>query len=143
MASYPELTTMLLALFLSALFLLLGSLHVYWAFGGKMGLASAIPEISGEAAFRPGPGMTLAVALVLFGFGVLALLLWQVAEAPLWLRLGGWLAAGVFALRAIGDFRYVGFFKKVRHTDFGYMDSRLYSPLCLLIACLFAGLLIL
>jgi Protein of unknown function (DUF3995) len=40
----------------------------------------------------------------------------------------------LFFLRAIGDFRYVGFFKKVKQTVFARLDSKYYSPLCLFIA---------
>jgi len=40
----------------------------------------------------------------------------------------------IFLLRAIGDFNYVGFFKKIKDTNFGKMDSKYYSPLCLVIA---------
>ncbi|WP_222439555.1 DUF3995 domain-containing protein [Spirosoma utsteinense] len=32
--------------------------------------------------------------------------------------------------------RYVGFFKKIKHTPFGKNDTRYYSPLCLLIGVL-------
>ena len=34
------------------------------------------------------------------------------------------------ALRAIGDFRYVGFFNRVRDTGFARLDTLAYSPLC-------------
>ena len=37
-------------------------------------------------------------------------------------------------MRAIGDFRYVGFFKRVRGSRFARMDTTLYSPLCLALA---------
>ncbi|WP_374702253.1 DUF3995 domain-containing protein [Psychroflexus sp. MES1-P1E] len=39
----------------------------------------------------------------------------------------------VFLLRAIGEFKYVGFFKSVKQTDFGKLDTKLFSPLCLII----------
>ncbi|RZK64111.1 MAG: DUF3995 domain-containing protein, partial [Pedobacter sp.] len=49
---------------------------------------------------------------------------------PIWLdRYGLWLIAGIFLLRSIGDFNYVGFFKKVKHTPFGKNDTMYYSPL--------------
>lgn len=32
--------------------------------------------------------------------------------------------------RAVGDFRLVGFFKKVKGSEFALMDTLLYSPLC-------------
>lgn len=53
-------------------------------------------------------------------------------ELPGWvLGTAGWLIAIIFLLRAMGDFNYVGFFKKVRETDFAINDSKYYSPLCL------------
>jgi hypothetical protein len=43
------------------------------------------------------------------------------------------LALGLLA-RAIGEFRYVGFFKRVRGSRFARLDTLLYSPLRLLLA---------
>ncbi len=37
----------------------------------------------------------------------------------------------VLLLRAVGDFRYVGFFKSVGGTRFATMDTWCYSPVCL------------
>ncbi|WP_205190355.1 DUF3995 domain-containing protein, partial [Burkholderia sp. LMG 13014] len=36
----------------------------------------------------------------------------------------------IFAVRAVGDFRYVGFFKRIRGSRFARMDTLYYSPLC-------------
>jgi hypothetical protein len=36
-------------------------------------------------------------------------------------------------LRAVGEFRYVGLFKRVRGTKFAVLDTFVYSPLCLLL----------
>jgi hypothetical protein len=47
---------------------------------------------------------------------------------------GTWTLAALFLLRGIGDFRLVGFFKRVRGTRFARRDTRLYSPLCLALA---------
>ncbi len=60
-------------------------------------------------------------------------------EAPLpdpLLRTGSGAVALVFAARAIGDFRYVGFSKRVRGSPFARRDTYVYSPLCLLLAAL-------
>ena len=46
------------------------------------------------------------------------------------------IVTGLFFLRAIGEFRYVGFFKRVRDTAFAKADTRFYSPLCVFIAVL-------
>jgi len=40
----------------------------------------------------------------------------------------------IFLVRAVGDFKYVGFFKRIRETPFAKMDSKFYSPLCLFIS---------
>ena len=42
----------------------------------------------------------------------------------------GFAACVLGAGGAVGDFTYVGWFKRVRHTSFGKMDTRLYTPLC-------------
>src|SRR5690606_30597553 len=52
---------------------------------------------------------------------------------PSWiLTYGGWIISGIFILRAIGDFKYVGFLKKIKETKFGKLDTKYYSPLCLI-----------
>ena len=51
--------------------------------------------------------------------------------ALVWLCYG--LALGLLA-RAIGEFNYVGFFKRVRGSRFARLDTLVYSPLCLLLA---------
>lgn len=56
-------------------------------------------------------------------------------EIPSWVSVYALLAvATIFSLRALGDFRYVGFFKKIRETQFGRMDTLIYAPLSFIIA---------
>lgn len=119
------------------IFAALSLLHVYWGFGGRLGFLSAVPEIEGRPLFVPTPAQSFAVAVAL------ALAASIVAAAAGWislpvsdrlLQIGSYGVALVFALRAIGEFRHVGFFKRVRGTRFARMDSWLYSPLCALIA---------
>ena len=43
------------------------------------------------------------------------------------------LALGLLA-RAIGEFKYVGFFKRVRGSRFATLDTFVFSPLCLLLS---------
>jgi hypothetical protein len=45
-------------------------------------------------------------------------------------RAGIWLLATAFVLRTIGDFRYVGLFKRERLTLFAELDGRIYTSLC-------------
>jgi Protein of unknown function (DUF3995) len=115
---------------------LLGGLHVYWAAGGRLGIDVVIPERDGQPLLSPSRGMTLLVAaLLLAGSGCLLARVGVVGR-ELSLGLTEWgtrLMAGAFALRAIGDFRYVGFFKRVGGSRFALWDTRLFSPLCVLL----------
>ena len=133
--------THLAAWSLATILATLSGLHVYWALGGKAGLEGTLPRVEGseEALFRPGPLATLIVAIIL-AFGVV-LTLWRAglveSPVPAWIpRTGVWFMAVAFALRAIGDFKYVGFFKKPNESTFARRDSRIYSPLCVVIAVL-------
>ncbi len=55
--------------------------------------------------------------------------------APPWTYASGaWGLGGVLLLRAIGEFRYVGLFKRVRGTRFATLDTWLYTPLCAMLA---------
>jgi hypothetical protein len=88
--------------------------------------------VAGRPAFRPGRLASLAVAAALFAASFLVLARGPLAGA-LPPELGAIGAAGVgvvFLLRAIGDFRLIGVFKRVRGTPFARWDSRLFSPLC-------------
>lgn len=119
----------------------IGALHAYWAAGGTVGSKEAIPMKDGLPLFRPTPLGTAFVALVLFAAAALiaAGIGWIPAhglERPV--RVGDFLIATVFLLRAVGDLRYVGFFKRVRGTRFARLDTFAYSPLCLLLAGLIA-----
>jgi len=49
------------------------------------------------------------------------------------LSICGWAIPAIFLLRALGDFRYVGFFKKVKTTPFAKADTKFFSPLCLML----------
>ncbi|MBX3325917.1 MAG: DUF3995 domain-containing protein [Nitrospira sp.] len=42
--------------------------------------------------------------------------------------------AVILLLRAIGDFRLVGFWKRIRKTRFARLDTAVSSPLCLVLA---------
>ncbi len=127
----------ILAWALTVLFWALAALHVYWALGGGAGSAPVIPTQGGKPVFEPGAGSTLLVALLLLVAG--ALCLWRAGllapELPAWIPEAGTVSLAVlFGLRAIGEFRLVGFFKRVRDTPFAWWDTRIFSPLCLLIS---------
>ena len=131
---------MIPALINFALLLIISLIHVYWAAGGRWGLAESVPERNGSKAFQPGRFITFVVSLI---FGCMAFFyLYKIgwltplnAIVPDWLsRYGLWILAGIFLLRAIGDFKYVGFAKRVRSSRFAQLDTTYYSPLCLLLS---------
>lgn len=127
------------------IFLTISLIHVNWALAKSPVGNSAIPTDDGTPLFKPSMGMTflVALALLLSAFLVVGTLGFGRLGLPLWLfKLGTWGVATVLLLRAIGEFRYVGFFKRVRDTPFARNDTRYYSPLCLYLAlsCAVVGL---
>jgi len=97
----------------------------------------AVPSVDGRPLFVPSRSATVAVGVVLCLFaGLVAATAGIVpvglpAVALSWLSYA--LALGLLA-RAIGEFRYVGFFKRVRGSKFARLDTYVYSPLCMLLA---------
>lgn len=122
---------------LALVFLVLGGFHFLWVAGVKYGLASAIPVKPGDKpTLKPGKFATLLVGLALTsiaGFYVLQSGVIEVTGWELPIKIASWAIPILFTLRAIGEFKYVGFFKRVKGTQFSKMDTRLFSPLCLTI----------
>jgi hypothetical protein len=116
--------------------LVLGSLsllHVYWALGGRMGMAAVIPTDAGRRVLTPSAFTTFVVAAALAVASALTLAATGALSriAPGWfVRTGLCILAGVFLLRAVGDFRLIGFSKRVRDTPFARMDTLVFAPLC-------------
>ncbi|MEQ8352324.1 MAG: DUF3995 domain-containing protein [Leptospiraceae bacterium] len=120
---------------LGTIFSVLSVLHVYWALGGTAGFRKSIPvRENGEPLFNPGKGITLLVA---GGLATMATYFlagqWMHTFQGYW-SIPGWIIAGLFLIRAIGDFKYIGFLKRIGGSDFARMDTVLYSPLCLFIS---------
>lgn len=130
--------TTILSLLLSIILIVLGLIHFNWVLGGKWGFEAALPtNEAGESVLNPRKTDSLIVGLGLSAFGTFYLLqsVFTVIEMPYWLtNYGGWGIPSIFLLRAIGDFKYVGFFKKIKSTPFAKMDIKLFSPLCLFMA---------
>lgn len=122
---------------LASILLFLAGLHLYWAAGGSWGKRFAIPEVNGHPVFTPSPLVTVAVVLALCGAASVAVVRGYFLFSSLPGSPVHWAAIAIgfiFFLRAVGDFRLVGYFKRVRGTPFATWDTRLFSPLCLLIA---------
>lgn len=124
----------------TVIFLLLSMLHFYWAFGGVLWYNDVLPT-SSNGLHRMNPSTT---AGLIIAFGLLLLALITVGNQGLfdryikrkYFRYGTLIIAIIFFLRAIGDFRFIGFFKTVKSTRFGINDTQIFSPLCLFITLL-------
>ena len=124
-------------LLLSTVFFFLAAIHIYWALGGKWGHSQAIPtDKDGHFIFAPGVAATVIVALGLSLFGLFYLNNSKLLSIN-WPKqinaIGAWAIPCIFVLRALGDFKYVGAFKRVKGTEFAEMDSKFFSPLCFII----------
>ena len=118
--------------------------HANWAVGGRLGLSVSLPQHPDGTPvmahrlswWRP------AAAAVALGLACLALLLLAQAghlglPLPGQLAQIGLLCVGLaFVGRALIPNRYVGFFKALRSTRWAKYDTRLYSPLFLILGLL-------
>jgi len=111
-------------------------LHLAWAAGFAWGKGAVIPIVDGRPTLRPSRGATVVVAVLLLAAADLYIGAAH-DRTPAWVFHGGSaLVATILLARAVGDFRTVGFAKRVRDTAFARLDTRVFSPLCLgLAAC--------
>jgi len=135
-------TTIALLLLVSIL-VAISALHIYWAFGGKWASKDVYPALEGDKPFFQSDTIPMIPTLIVAALLAIAagLFLWHTGVIapvlPQWIRVAGvWTVTIVFFVRAIGEFKYVGFFKTVRDTGFGRKDTMIFSPLCLLLATL-------
>ncbi|MFA9559961.1 DUF3995 domain-containing protein [Evansella sp. AB-rgal1] len=118
-----------------AMLTLISFIHFYWIFGGRWGINAAVPEkVGGRYLFAPRIIETLIVALGLLFVGYMLLVQFNAIpffQPNVWTKTICILFTIVFFLRAIGDFKYLGFFKRIKHTTFAKYDTKYYCPLCL------------
>jgi hypothetical protein len=128
-----------LGFIVAAVFIALALWHFYMASRLGPGSSGAVPSSDGKPLFVPSKPATIAVGLVLCLLaGLVAATAGAIPSAlsPSALKWLSFALAFGLAVRAVGDFRYVGFFKRVRDTRFALLDTFFYSPLCLgLSAC--------
>ncbi|HEO99278.1 MAG TPA: DUF3995 domain-containing protein [Epsilonproteobacteria bacterium] len=122
--------------------ILIGLFHIYWAFGGKIGLDKALPTKDGKLLLNPSKTLTFLVGIVLMSFAYVAYALQFYdftvnGNRNLYLYSGIFLST-IFILRAIGEFNAVGFFKKIKDTEFAIYGTKYFSPLCLILGVIFA-----
>jgi hypothetical protein len=119
------------------IFIILSGIHWNWMFGGNWGYNNAIPtDIKEKKLFNPKKIETLFVAIGLLVFATYYFLISNLISInfPNWVSIYiGWVISIIFIIRSVGEFKYIGFFKKIKTTNFGRLDSKLFSPLCLAI----------
>jgi len=124
----------ILSILLFLIFLAMGAIHFYWFFGGFWGLSKVIPTRSNVKSNMKIPKeatLMVGIILILLGFIFLIKLNFFTTPLPLWfLKYSYWFIATIFIMRAIGEFKYVGFFKIIKDTEFARADSKLFTPLC-------------
>ena len=118
--------------------------HAHWALGGRTGLSVSLPQ-------RADGSIVMARRLPLWRPAAAGVALCLIALAAILLAAAGHLAlplpsavlraallltGAAFVLRAIVPNPYVGFFKSIRTTRWAKYDTRLYSPLFLLLGLL-------
>jgi hypothetical protein len=122
----------------SLIFIFLAVLHIYWAIGGKALAEEVTPtRLDGTFLFRPGPISSIIVAIILFGFSLIIFGNSGVFDHLMnrfFFHFGTLSIGAIFLVRAIGDFKYIGFFKRIKGTAFAKKDTNLYSPLCLFVS---------
>jgi hypothetical protein len=128
----------------AAVLALLAIVHCFWAVGGRTGMVAAVPSGDRGPLFKPGRIATLFVAAALMGlaglFALSAGMFGRADWAQRWPAAALAVTALVFLARAVGEFNYVGLFKRRRPGSFARLDTLVYSPLCLALAVV-AGLL--
>jgi hypothetical protein len=120
------------------IFISISCFHYYWAFGGKYGYKAVLPESesTNKKVFIPGKFATFIVATL---FLLIATGFFLIGQHPIVISTAIpsyflYTMVGFTFMRAVGDFKYVGFFKKKSSTLFAINDAKYYSPLCLYIA---------
>jgi hypothetical protein len=111
--------------------------HFYMALRPAGSTNGTVPTVDGKPLFVPSRKATAAVAIVLLLFALLVAATSggvRLGLPPIVLRGASYaLALGLLA-RAIGEFKYVGFFKRVRGSRFATLDTFVFSPLCLVLS---------
>ncbi|MEM7512813.1 MAG: DUF3995 domain-containing protein [Bacteroidota bacterium] len=122
----------------SSILLAISALHFYWAFGGQWAVKAVIPEVMEGMFFNETHKSKAAFYTLIVAIGLIVLALIILSNIPSlswlsdsWSSLGAKIIGSIFLLRALGDFKWVGFFKRPSESVFAKNDTMIYSPLCL------------
>ncbi len=119
-----------------AILLIIALIHIYWVFGGEIGIEAAIPRREGKPLFSPPKTVTLLVAGAVFWFAYVGYYLYFI-DSSFFFTINGGVIAAVFFVRALGDFKTVGFFKKEKGSKFAKYDTFVFVPICLYLGVVF------
>jgi len=130
--------TIFLGILSTTAILAISLIHFYWALGGRKWANRVFPQVANtnKTVFRAGNGITFLVAFIFLSFsGVIFLKTFEgfFRISNHWIDICAWVIGALFLLRAIGDFKYVGFTKSVRSTNFAAYDTKFFTPLSLTI----------
>nr|WP_298790853.1 DUF3995 domain-containing protein [uncultured Allomuricauda sp.] len=126
-----------LAILISIVLIVLAILHFFWALFGIKEPEAVVPTSIGSNQVKtPNKIMAVLVGLILLGFAFVFInKISNYVDYP-WLRYVSIGIGVIFIIRAFGDFKYVGFFKTAKNSKFSALDTKYYSPLCLLMGVL-------
>jgi len=112
--------------------------HFYWSFGGQFGIQSTAPKIQGHDEIKIPKFLAFIVACLITLLAMLAVLL-VIENSPFkqYQSILGYAVACLLIIRAIGEFKYLGFFKKVYNSSFARKDTLFFSPLFLILGVSF------
>ncbi|KQC28483.1 DUF3995 domain-containing protein [Flagellimonas eckloniae] len=126
-----------ITILISIVLIFLAVLHFYWAAFGIKDPSKIIPtRINEKRVMAPGKFGAIIVGIILLFFAFIFINKILMYIDSDWT---GYVAKGIgilFIVRAFGDFKYVGFFKSAKNSKFSVLDTRYYSPLCLLLGAL-------
>jgi len=132
-----------LSILLVIVYAVIALIHFYWLFGEKW-VDKVLPtDKNGKRVLNPRKFETIIVTLGLLLFAFYYLLkieLFEVEVPKLITKYSGWIISSIFIIRAIGDFKYVGFFKKIKNTKFAEFDTKYFTFISLIIG--FIGMII-
>lgn len=130
--------TSFLIILCAGILVLISLIHMYWGFGGSWASKVVLPMkkiVKNMFLFRGRRGLLWWRLRFYFCYCVISTawihIFWSTSRITKW---GCILLAVIFFIRAVGDRKYIGIFKKVKGTEFSMYDTWVYSPLCLFIA---------
>lgn len=130
----------ILILFNVSLFLGLAFIHFYWASGGQWAIEGAVPDIYMDSYLDEKKKIGTTIATIIVALGLIKFSIITASHYYIdlndwidqkWLNMATLILGSIFVLRAIGDFKLFGIFKKKSKSKFAINDSRYYIPLCL------------